>query len=146
MDGYYWLLITLFLFGFTIVSMHSNSLIVAPSIFDKHRVQLHLATLSQPLTREVYKDLFLVTEELKAANVRTVILVSPMFSKNTELRNPLFFRSMLNKKGITLESHPVAFYTKPWSCLLLVIQKYLLRIPSIQSLPLTRWHKYTLHL
>lgn len=135
-----------FFYGFSVTSTRTQSLVIVPSLLNKHQVQVHLATLSQPFTRNVYNDLFLVIEELKATNVRTVILVSPMFSKKTELRNTLFFESILKKRNIALESHPVAFYTKPWSCFLLGIQKYLLQIPSIQSLPLTRWHKYTLHI
>ncbi|MGR6830985.1 hypothetical protein [Aliivibrio wodanis] len=131
-------------YGFSMKPMCSDSLLIVPSILDKHRVQLHLATLSQPLTREVYTDLFLVLDELRLVGVHTVILESPLFSRREGLRSTLFLASVLNKKGIVLESYPVAFYTKPWSCLLLAIQKYILRVPSIQSLPLTRWHRYTL--
>ena len=139
-------LVVHYCYGFSMKSMRSDSLLIVPSLLDKHRVQLHLATLSQPLTREVYNDLFLVLDELRSAGVHTVILESPLFSKEHGLRSTLFLASVLNKKDIVLESYPVVFYTKPWSCLLLAIQKYILRVPSIQSLPLTRWHRYTLRL
>ena len=139
-------LVVHYCYGFSMKSMCSDSLVIVPSILDKHRVQLHLATLSQPLTREVYNDLFLVLDELRSAGVHTVLLVSPLFSRREGLRSTLFLASVLNKKGIVLEGYPVVFYTKPWSCLLLAIQKYILHVPSIQSLPLTRWHRYTLRL
>ena len=131
---------------FSMVSIHTRSLAIVPSVLDKHRVQLHLATLSQPLTREVYNDLFLVLDELQSVGVHTVLLESPLFSKREGLRSTLYFSYMLKKKDIVLESSTTPFYTKPWSCLLLAIQKYILRVPSIQSLPLTRWHQYTLRL
>ncbi|MGR6863472.1 hypothetical protein ACU5EH_25750 [Aliivibrio salmonicida] len=131
-------------YGFSMKSMCSDSLLIVPSVLDKHRVQLHLATLSQPLTRDVYNDLFLVLDELRLVGVHTVILESPLFSKREQLRSTLYFNYMLKKKGIVLESKSTPFYTKPWSCLLLAIQKYILLVPSIQSLPLTRWHQYTL--
>ncbi|MGF1903512.1 hypothetical protein [Aliivibrio salmonicida] len=140
------LLVFHYCYGFSITSTYTRSLVIVPSLVDKHRVQLHLASLSQPLTRKVYNDLFLVLDELRSANVRTVILVSPLFSKKTEPRNTLFFRTQLKKKGVSLESHATSFYTKPWSFSLLAIQKYVLKIPSIQSLPLTHWHQYTLHI
>lgn len=131
-------------YGFSMRSRFTDSLVIVPSVLDKHRVQLHLATLSQPLTREVYNDLFLVLDELPSAGVHTVVLESPLFSKREKLRSTLYFDYMLKKKGIVLESKSTPFYTKPWSCLLLAIQKYILHVPSIQSLPLTRWHRYTL--
>lgn len=131
-------------YGFSMRSRFTDSLVIVPSILDKHRVQLHLATLSQPLTRDVYNDLFLVLDELRSASVHTVVLESPLFSKREKLRSTLYFDYMLKKKGIVLESSTTPFYTKPWSCLLLAIQKYILRVPSIQSLPLTHWHRYTL--
>ena len=139
-------LVVHYCYGFSMKSMRSDSLLIVPSLLDKHRVQLHLATLSQPLTREVYNDLFLVLDELRSAGVHTVILESPLFSKEHGLRSTLYFERVLKKKGIVLESSTTPFYTKPWSCLLLAIQKYILRVPSIQSLPLTRWHRYTLRL
>ena len=139
-------LVVHYCYGFSMRSRFTDSLLIVPSVRDKHRVQLHLATLSQPLTREVYNDLFLVLDELQSVGVHTVLLESPLFSKELGLRNTLYFGRVLNKKGIVLESYPVVFYTKPWSCLLLAIQKYILRVPSIQSLPLTRWHRYTLRL
>ena len=139
-------LVVHYCYGFSMKSMRSDSLLIVPSILDKHRVQLHLATLSQPLTREVYNDLFLVLDELQSVGVHTVLLESPLFSKREGLRSTLYFSYMLKKKGIVLESSTTPFYTKPWSCLLLAIQKYILRVPSIQSLPLTRWHQYTLRL
>ena len=133
-------------YGFSMRSRFTDSLVIVPSVFDKHRVQLHLATLSQPLTRDVYNDLFLVLDELRSAGVHTVVLESPLFSKREKLRSTLYFSFMLKKKGIVLESSTTPYYTKPWSCLLLAIQKYILLVPSIQSLPLTRWHRYTLRL
>ena len=139
-------LIVHYCYCFSMRSRFTDSLLIVPSVRDKHRVQLHLATLSQPLTREVYNDLFLVLDELRSAGVHTVLLVSPLFSKREGLRSTLYFSYMLKKKGIVLESSTTPFYTKPWSCLLLAIQKYILRVPSIQSLPLTRWHRYTLRL
>ena len=131
-------------YGFSMRSRFTDSLVIVPSVFDKHRVQLHLATLSQPLTRDVYNDLFLVLDELPSAGVHAVVLESPLFSKEHGLRNTLYFERVLKKKGIVLESSTTPYYTKPWSCLLLAIQKYILRVPSIQSLPLTHWHRYTL--
>ena len=138
------LLIVHYCYGFSMRSRFTDSLLIVPSVRDNHRVQLHLATLSQPLTREVYNDLFLVLDELQSVGVHTVLLESPLFSRREGLRSTLFLASVLNKKGIVLESSTTPFYTKPWSCLLLAIQKYILRVPSIQSLPLTRWHRYTL--
>ena len=140
------LLIVHYCYGFSMRSRFTDSLLIVPSVRDNHRVQLHLATLSQPLTREVYNDLFLVLDELQSVGVHTVLLESPLFSKREGLRSTLYFSYMLKKKDIVLESSTTPFYTKPWSCLLLAIQKYILRVPSIQSLPLTRWHQYTLRL
>jgi hypothetical protein len=82
-------------YGFSMRSRFTDSLVIVPSILDKHCVQLHLATLSQPLTREVYNDLFLVLDELRSAGVHTVILESPLFSKEHGLRNTLYFERVI---------------------------------------------------
>ncbi|WP_254105477.1 hypothetical protein [Aliivibrio fischeri] len=132
--------------GFTVRSIYISSLTVVPSPWNKQKVQVHLATLSQPLDKEVYQDLFLLLDELQAAGITTVVLTSPLFTKQKRVRSTLFFQYKLKQKGIELESKPIPFYTKPWSCCLLAFQKYLLRTPSLQSLPLTRWHQYTLRL
>ena len=132
--------------GFTVQSTHTHSLAIVPSLWNKQQVQVHLATLSQPLDKEVYQDLFILLDELQNAGITTVVLTSPLFTKRKKLRSTLFFQYKLEQKDITLESKTIPFYTKPWSCCLLAFQKYLLRTPSLQSLPLTRWHQYTLRL
>ena len=132
--------------GFTVQSIYVHSLAIVPSPWNKQKVQVHLATLSQPLDKEVYQDLFILLDELQAAGITTVVLTSPLFTKQKRIRSTLFFQYKLKQKGIELESKTIPFYTKPWSCCLLAFQKYLLRTPSLQSLPLTRWHQYTLRL
>ena len=132
--------------GFTVQSIYIRSLVVIPSLWNKQQVQVHLATLSQPLDKDVYQDLFILLDELQNAGITTVVLTSPLFIKHNRLRSTLFFKYKLEQKDITLESKTIPFYTKPWSCCLLAFQKYLLRTPSLQSLPLTRWHQYTLRL
>lgn len=139
-------LLLYFFYGFSVKPISCHSLVIQPSLFDKHRVQLHLARLSLPLDKTVYADLLLVLNEVQLEGIRTVVLVSPLFSKQGHHRNDTFFRHLLAQRGITLSSKPIPYWRKLWSCCLLAYQKHINHTPSLVSLSLTHWHQYTLHL
>ncbi|MUK76575.1 hypothetical protein GNP84_06600 [Aliivibrio fischeri] len=139
-------LLLYFFYGFSVKPLSSPYFVIEPSLHDKHRVQLHLASLTLPLGKAVYNDLFLVLDELQLEGIRTVVLTSPLFIKQSERRNVLYFKRALTLRSITLDDKPISYWRKLWSCCLLGYQKYINHAPSLVSLSLTHWHQYTLHL
>lgn len=124
----------------------SAQLCIEVSYFYPHSCRIHLTKIDQDFTRDCATELWQLLELLKEKNITKVTLSSPLFFKGEKLRKMTTFLQVLEKKKVSVISAPSTWLRFPFATFMLGVHKYLLRKPTMQSVAITHWHTYTLHL
>ncbi|MUJ27963.1 hypothetical protein GNP73_08245 [Aliivibrio fischeri] len=146
--SYFLLLVPIALLFLPLVIQVNNSahLSVEVSYFRPHSCKVHLIKIDQDFTRSCAMELLQLIDLLREKNVTKVTLSSPLFFKAKKLRKMTTFLQVLEKKNVHVTSAPTTWLRFLFATFMLGLYKYLLRKPTMQSVTITHWHTYTLHL
>ncbi|MFA1563248.1 hypothetical protein [Aliivibrio fischeri] len=146
--SYFLLLVPIALLFLPLVIQVNDSahLSVEISYFRPHSCKIHLTQIDQDFTRSCAIELLQLIDLLREKNVTKVTLSSPLFLKGKKLRKMSTFLQVLEKKNVHITSTPTTWLRFPFATFMLGLHKYLLRKPTMQSITITHWHTYTLHL
>lgn len=120
-------------------------LIVNKNIFT-NTYSVHLITPNIPLNKPVYKELFILLEQLHIQCANKVIMSSPLFyNSNDSLRDLTFLTKRLKKQGITLTHRQIKWHEDVLSRFSLFLSRHIFhrKDKEVQELK-TQWHRITL--
>ena len=118
-------------------------LTVVPDLLDKSKAQIHLSKPTDAFSRQHYRELTPLLEQLTAFGFTRITLTSPMFYKTGELRALNTLARITNKQWkVTGQSIP--WITKLWEISSLALLKKTKPCEALRTLPLTRWYQITL--
>jgi len=118
-------------------------LAVVPDLFDKSKAQIHLSQPTDAFSRQHYRELIPLLEQLNGFGFTQITLTSPMFYKTGELR-ALNTLTKITGQQWTVTGQSIPWITKLWEITSLALLKKTKPCESLRKLSLTRWYQITL--
>ncbi|MFA0195922.1 hypothetical protein AB4454_14625, partial [Vibrio artabrorum] len=122
------------------VKLHELTLLSLTPSLRNNQYHVHLSNLTQPFTRDTYRELELLIELLLKYNGQSVILTSPLLAKQGSLRNI----EQLKKLPVHIKASYHSYWRSPFEFLALCYYKHIKRENRLQHSDLSRQYRLCL--